>query len=127
LLIHAQVSERFLFFIIQDVKAFKTNLAKFKPTSAFEVTGILKQIDAAKAAAQATGGRVQHVDAVQNQIAFTQLGLQKIGITEPTRDVRFDKGPMKGDRNDLGDQGVWEKAFQDGTLHGLLMIASSSE
>lgn len=127
LLIRPQVSEKFLFFIIQDVKTFKANLAKFKPTSSFEVTEILKEINRAKEKARATGSRVQHVHAVQNQVAFTRLGMQKIGITEPTRDTIFDSGPMKKDRASLGDQGEWVKAFEDGTLHGVIMIAASSE
>lgn len=121
------MAEKFIFFSIKNVSEFKLSLAKYVPTSSYDVTQILAAIDQAKQTARTAGTAVKHVDATLSQITFSRAGLNALGVKELTRDTRFDKGPMKLDRADLGDQGKWVDTFEAGSVHGMFVVATSSK
>lgn len=72
--------------------------------------------------------RVQPVDIVQTQIAFSRAGLNALG-QGLTGDPHFDQFSMLDDFNSkiLGDGGPWASVFAKGGLHGVFMVATNSE
>ncbi|KAG5634740.1 hypothetical protein H0H81_000944 [Sphagnurus paluster] len=121
-----KVAEQFMFFSIKDVSAFKKNLGSFTPTSSINVSEILEKINQAKETARNNRTPLCQVDTSLSQIAFSRAGLNFLGVKELTKDTNFDKGPMKLDRQSLGDNASWEKVFEDGSSHGVFTIAANS-
>lgn len=78
----------------------------------------LQTISAAKA-------RGQLADIIQNQVAFSRAGLNKLGLTEALGDARFDGGSMRRDKEALGDQREWSDIFDPGTVDGVFILAAS--
>lgn len=90
-------------------------------------------------AAKGTGAKA--VDIAQYQIAFTRMGLNFLGVSENTGDVRFDTRCMRDDKSFLGDTGQWDSIFDKipfdaangsvkndtGALHGVITVAGSGE
>ena len=137
---NCQKAENFIFFRINDVGTFKTALKSFKPTSSEDVQDNLEAISAAKKAARNVNS-VQTVEIAQYQIAFTRMGLNFLGVTENTGDIRFDNRCMRDDKTFLGDTQTWDTIFDKtssdevngsvnddrGALHGVITVAGSSE
>jgi hypothetical protein len=101
----------------------------------------LVAISLAKEKAARNANSVQTVDIAQYQIAFTRMGLNFLGVTEDTGDIRFDNRCMRDDKFYLGDLGTWDTIFDktsfdevngsvkndSGALHGVITVAGSSE
>ena len=58
-------------------------------------------------------------------IAFSQSGLNTLGVLDPLGDLVFPLG-MTADASTLGDPGTtnWESAFVGTKIHGVIIIAS---
>ncbi|KAG9123940.1 hypothetical protein FRC07_013423 [Ceratobasidium sp. 392] len=135
--------EKFTFFRINDAKAFKSSLKNFDPMSSEDVRDFLDEIDKEKDAAEKENrppARLKPKKAPQ-QIAFTRLGLNTLGVTGKTGDARFDQRRMRDDKTLLGDLSNWDSIFDTtgydetkGTanddlknaLHGVIMVVGSS-
>ncbi|CAE6494855.1 unnamed protein product, partial [Rhizoctonia solani] len=118
-------AENFVFFIIKDPISFKVALKSFQPSSCEHVKDLLLNIADAKEAAHRTQSDVKTIDTSLYQIAFSQAGLAKLGVTQKTGDARFDDGSMLAHRDVLGDQGQWDPLFNDNTLDGVITVAAN--
>nr|WAW38285.1 DyP-type peroxidase [Auricularia mesenterica] len=106
--------ELFYFFTINDPKSFKVKLHN---TVVPQITSTFQMLAVA----------TQPIVAVN--LAFSQTGLSKLGITDNLNDPTFSAGQFV-DANNLGDPGTgnWVKAFTaTEKLHGLFLIASDDQ
>ncbi|KAK2466539.1 hypothetical protein APHAL10511_001401 [Amanita phalloides] len=118
--------ENFVFFKITDVPKFKVALKEFLPTPAEEVSQFLHKISDAKGkvTTSVAPGDPPCISKRQWQIAFSRIGINLLGVTEGTGDMRFDANPMMYDKEFLGDHEEWDDPFQKGGLHGVISIAA---
>ncbi|KAK2462146.1 hypothetical protein APHAL10511_005844 [Amanita phalloides] len=112
----------FLFFKINNVSAFTTALANFKPTSSKDIQDLLDKANKSKQ----QNANSPRIDQAQFQIAFSRAGLTALGVTQGTGDARFDTTSMLQDKKFLGDQRTWDEPFQTGGLHGVITIGGNS-
>ncbi|KAH7908198.1 hypothetical protein BJ138DRAFT_390834 [Hygrophoropsis aurantiaca] len=92
----------------------------YKPTSTHDATQNLREIFRAKS-------DDREVDIPMTQIAFSRLGLNALGVNEPTGDPRFDRGPMLQDKYILGDRSDWDPLFNDANTHGLITVCAKGK
>ncbi|TFY80200.1 dyp-type peroxidase [Hericium alpestre] len=111
--------ENFVFFTINDVQAFKAGLANYKPTSSKDLLDNLRDI--ARTKRDSAGNRI---DIVQDQLALSRSGLDKLGLTDKTLDIHFDNGPMIKEKPILGDGRDWDPVFNDGKVDGVFLVAA---
>ncbi|KAJ7590005.1 dye-decolorizing peroxidase precursor [Mycena floridula] len=107
--------ELFFFFQINDVPTFKSHLSMDIHPLVTNVTELLSN---------------DSQPATLVNIAFSQAGLNALGINDQLGDSLFSAGQAAG-AADLGDgpgagTGNWEPAFVAGTIHGVLILASST-
>jgi len=106
--------EVFIFYKINNSTGFKSKLK----------TIVLKRITSA---AQLLKVSTQPQAAFN--IAFSQSGLTKLGVTANVQDAPFTAG-QASDANNLGDPGLsnWLSAFKDkNNLHGVFLVASDRQ
>ncbi|ESK93085.1 fungal peroxidase [Moniliophthora roreri MCA 2997] len=105
--------ELFFFFGIQDAATFKAKLAS-------DIHGLItpttQLLDTALQPTTATN------------IAFSQTGLNALGINDPLNDDLFNAGQLDGFKN-LGDPGTgnWVQGFVGTSIHGVFLIASDTQ
>ncbi|KAJ7590169.1 fungal peroxidase [Mycena floridula] len=107
--------ELFFFFHINDVPTFRSHLSADIHPLVTDVTELLSN---------------DTQPATLVNIAFSQAGLNTLGVTDQLGDSLFSAGQAAG-AADLGDgpgagTGNWEPAFVTGTIHGVLILASST-
>ncbi|KAH7100800.1 DyP-type peroxidase [Auriculariales sp. MPI-PUGE-AT-0066] len=106
--------ETFVFFTINDSPKFKTTLK----------TSVVSQITSAAQLLQPSGQSFVAVN-----VAFSQSGLSKLGVTDDLKDATF-TGGQSADATNLGDPGTvnWVGAFKDRkSMHGVLLVASDTQ
>ncbi|KAI0636146.1 peroxidase TAP [Trametes polyzona] len=130
-------SQQYIIFQIDDnVTAFRKALNKLIPliTTTTQVHQDRAKIAANKKAAQEAGKAPQLLKLSGVNIAFSQAGLTKLGITDDLGDSAFKAGQL-ADAQDLGDQGQtvngkfvpnWIPAFK-GVIHGVILISGDSD
>ncbi|GJJ12992.1 hypothetical protein Clacol_007241 [Clathrus columnatus] len=103
--------EVFFFFSINNVKTFKQRMKVLSLT----VTTTTQLLDVSK-----------QPDAAVN-VAFSQSGLTKLGITDSLNDTIYTNGQF-ADAANLGDPGTtnWVNAFRGTGIHGVFLLASDS-
>ncbi|ESK83484.1 dyp-type peroxidase family protein [Moniliophthora roreri MCA 2997] len=103
--------ELFFFFSIRDSKAFKSKIKRVHP-----LITTTKQL---------LSVRTQPITAVN--LAFTQSGLNALGVTDDLADGAFKAGQF-ADAENLGDPGTgkWIPAFKGTSIHGVFILASDS-
>ncbi|KAF8518402.1 fungal peroxidase [Hysterangium stoloniferum] len=103
--------EQFIFFSIHDVHSFKKSLKIL----ALAITNTTQLLD------------VSRQPKAMVNIAFSQTGLNALGITDPLGDSAF-TGGMFADAAFLGDPGTsnWVSAFAGTSIHGVFLLASDS-
>ncbi|KLO19160.1 Dyp-type peroxidase [Schizopora paradoxa] len=123
--------ENFIFFTIQDPAGFKHALKQLQPliTSTAEVQEARKHIQEFKM--RNSEGLMKFVG---TNIAFSAVGLKKLGVTESLGDVDFENGQRK-DAHNLGDTFItdssgqsvpdWLPAFKSG-VDGVILIGGDS-
>ncbi|KAG8695691.1 hypothetical protein FRC09_008999, partial [Ceratobasidium sp. 395] len=120
--------EEFVFFVIRDSSQFKVNLQRLKIATTGDVQRAKENIDQAR---KRTPGCLIPLPFLN--IAFSQQGLNALGITEDIGDVPFSKGQF-ADAGNLGDEGTtdaegfhpkWESAFTN-RIDGVLLAAGES-
>ncbi|KAG8796496.1 hypothetical protein FRC12_021129 [Ceratobasidium sp. 428] len=120
--------EEFVFFVIRDASKFKTCLPRLKIATTGDVQRAKENIDQAR---KRTPGCLIPLPFLN--IAFSQQGLNALGITEDIGDVPFSKGQF-ADAGNLGDEGTtdaegfhpkWESAFTN-RIDGVLLAAGES-
>jgi len=113
-----------MFFIISDPKQFKRDLASYLPqvTSTRETYKNINHIH--DKAPGPDGGEHDHLSSL---IAFSRLGLNKIGIQAAIRDKYFDEGSMKDKAFRLGDRAQWDTVFDKANIHGVILVTARSE
>jgi hypothetical protein len=107
-------AELFYFFTIKNSTAFKTALRT-------TITPMITSVS------QVIGRRSDGCDAIVN-IGFSATGLKTLGVAGSLNDTLFENGQFS-DAATLGDANPtqnWIKAFQGTSIHGVLLIASSS-
>ncbi|KAI0338774.1 peroxidase TAP [Trametopsis cervina] len=105
--------ERFVFFHINDAPTFKTALKAYVPTTVTSVATLISP---------ASSQPLAFVN-----IAFSQTGLTKLGITDNLGDSQFAAGQY-ADAPSLGDDtGTWESAFKGTNIHGVFLIGSDQD
>ncbi|KLO14875.1 Dyp-type peroxidase [Schizopora paradoxa] len=116
--------EHFMFFIISDAAQFKRNLATYLPyvTSAHETYNNINHIHEKLPAPG--GGEHDHLSSL---IAFSRLGLNKIGVNAAIRDKFFDEGSMKNKAYLMGDRAQWDDVFDSGSVHGVIMVTAKRQ
>jgi hypothetical protein len=104
--------ELFWFFGINDAPAFKTHL---KDDIHPLVTSTNQLLDVSK----------QPITALN--IAFSQTGLDTLGVSDSLGDSLFSAGQLS-DASNLGDPGTgnWEKGFAGTSIHGVIILASDT-
>ncbi|KAJ7590001.1 fungal peroxidase [Mycena floridula] len=107
--------ELFFFFQINDAPTFRSHLSADIHPLVTNVTELLSN---------------DTQPATLVNIAFSQAGLNALGVTDQLGDSLFSTGQAAG-AADLGDgpgagTGNWEPAFVPGTIHGVLILASST-
>ncbi|KAJ7589975.1 DyP-type peroxidase [Mycena floridula] len=107
--------ELFFFFQINDAPTFRSHLSADIHPLVTNVTELLSN---------------DTQPATLVNIAFSQAGLNALGVTDQLGDSLFSAGQAAG-AADLGDgpgagTGNWEPAFVPGTIHGVLILASST-
>ncbi|THH05549.1 dyp-type peroxidase [Phellinidium pouzarii] len=124
-------TEDFIFFNIQDANAFKTDLKQLIPaiTTTAQIKKLRDDISEHKRC-----GRPGLIKTVGINIAFSNLGLKKLGITDELDDPAFDAGQLASAQA-LGDQGFvdssnkfdpnWLPEFKSET-DGVVLIAGDS-
>nr|WAW38278.1 DyP-type peroxidase [Auricularia auricula-judae] len=111
--------EQFYFFTINEPKSFK---AKLHNSVVPQITSTLQMLS------PSSGGPPAQPMVALN-MAFSQTGLQRLGITDNVNDPPFSAGQFV-DANNLGDPGTanWVKAFTaTQLLHGVFLIASDDQ
>ncbi|KAH9848438.1 hypothetical protein C2E23DRAFT_739585 [Lenzites betulinus] len=135
----AKKAQHFVFFQIDDnVDAFRRSLAMLIPiiTTTPQALVQRQKIALMKTAAKQRGTPVQTLTLAAVNIAFSQAGLGKLGITEDIGDTVFQQGQLS-DAGNLGDSGAatgngsfdpdqWLPAFKE-TIHGVILIAGDSD
>lgn len=103
--------EVFLFFSINNAKAFKQKMKLL----ALTVTTTTQLLDVSK-----------QPNAAVN-VAFSQSGLTTLGITDSLNDTVYTTGQF-ADAPNLGDPGTtnWVSAFKGTSIHGVFLLASDS-
>ena|ERR1700754_2833209 len=107
-----------MFFIINNVAAFKSALQSYKPTTSEDVSNLLLKI-----ASERSSGNVSSTTNYLTQIAFSRKGLTSLGVGN-TGDSRFDTRPMKDDKAFLGQTGTWDPVFDSSDLHGAINVCA---
>ena len=97
--------ELFYFFSINDPLHFKHSLNSYLPNITSTQT-ILAAAD-------------KQPDAFVN-VAFSQVGLQTLGINDDLGDKLFSHDPYS-----VNDNPEWEQAFQGNTIHGVFIVGSN--
>ena len=113
--------EQFIFFVISDLAQFKKDLDTYRPY----VTTSKQTVDNIKKIADRQGG--EELDIVSTGIAFSKVGLKFMGVTYRLGDKHFDNGPMIKEKSQLGDTGKWDDVFNDGKVHGAILVTAGSE
>ncbi|EJD41880.1 DyP-type peroxidase [Auricularia subglabra TFB-10046 SS5] len=111
--------ELFYFFTINDPKSFKVKLHN----------SVVPQITSAMQMLTTSSSTVTAQPMVAVNIAFADVGLKKLGITDNLNDPPYSAGQFVNADN-LGDPGTknWVKAFTlTDALHGLFIIASDDQ
>ncbi|KAJ9618693.1 hypothetical protein H2203_008897 [Taxawa tesnikishii (nom. ined.)] len=125
----AKKQETFLFFRISDhVDAFRTQLASFVPliTSVNGAKKLHQNIKDAKKEAAKAGKEPPLLEMSGINIAFSQKGLNKLGIKDDIGDDVFKQG-MLADVDNLGDDlADWDKHFKE-EIHVMILVAANSE
>ncbi|KAL0575177.1 dye-decolorizing heme-containing peroxidase [Marasmius crinis-equi] len=105
--------ELFFFFNITDVATFKS---KLKTDIHNRITSTTQLLDVA----------TQPITAVN--IAFSQSGLNALGVTDNLQDSNFGGGQFK-DARLLGDPGTgnWVPGFSGTGIHGVILLASDTQ
>jgi hypothetical protein len=67
------------------------------------------------------------LDIVSSQIAFSRAGLGFLEKRERLGDPHFDNGPMRNEKDILGDMATWDPVFDKGTVHGVILVTAGSE
>ncbi|KAB5592132.1 Peroxidase 2 [Ceratobasidium theobromae] len=120
--------EEFVFFVIKNAKNFKLALADLNVTSTTEVIEARKNIEEAKAQ-----GLCGLIPCNFLNIAFSQKGLNTLGISDKMQDDAFTDGQL-ANAEGLGDDGIkesggfepnWETAFKH-PIDGVLLVAGES-
>ena len=103
--------ELFLFFKINNKTLFKASIKALRP-----LITTTKQLLNAKSS---SGSAVN--------IAFSQTGLNFLGVTEDLKDDAFRAGQAQ-DANNLGDPGTknWVDAFKGNKVHGVVLVAADN-
>jgi Dyp-type peroxidase family len=121
-------AEDFVFFTIENAANFKTALKQLAPliSSTADLQQVRKEIGEHKQAGHPGLKKV-----IGTNIAFTFLGLKKLGVTESLGDNEFEKGQLSFAK-DLGDTGTadaqgnfdpdWIPAFKQ-EIDGVILIA----
>ncbi|EJF56508.1 Dyp-type peroxidase [Dichomitus squalens LYAD-421 SS1] len=130
--------QHYLFFQIDnDVTSFRKRLGLLIPliTTTAQVQDDRAKIAANKEAAAKEGKAPELLKLSGVNIAFSQFGLTKLGITDNVGDTAFVEGQLKDSQN-LGDAGTtdaqgnftpdWLPAFKN-QIHGLIIISGDSE
>jgi hypothetical protein len=117
----AQNFERFVFFIISDKAKFLKNLDTYHP----HVTTSKQTVDNIKKISDRTSG--EQLDIVSTGIAFSKQGLKFLGHNDLVQDAHFDNGPMINEKPQLGDTGKWDDVFNNGKVHGVILVTAGSE
>jgi hypothetical protein len=110
-----------MFFIINDKAKFLKNLDTYRP----HVTTAKQTVDNIKKIADRTAG--QPLDIVSTGIAFSKQGLDFLGHKDRLQDAHFDNGPMIKEKPKLGDTGKWDDVFNNGKVHGVILVTAGSE
>ncbi|KAJ3480770.1 dyp-type peroxidase [Meripilus lineatus] len=130
-------TETFYFFqISDDVNAFRTQLSQLAPliTSTTAAMDHRKTVSQSKKDALAQGREPPVVPIAGLNIAFSQSGLTKMGITGDIGDVGFKNGQL-ADALALGDQGStvngkfvpdWIPAFKN-AIHGVMIFSGDKQ
>lgn len=105
--------QTFIFFQITNAKSFKKDLANDIHPRLTTTTQMLN---------------VHQQPAVAVNIAFSQNGLDSLGITENLGDTAFTSG-QASDANTLGDPGTknWVPQFTGTSIHFVIMLSSNSQ
>ncbi|KAG9086724.1 hypothetical protein FRC07_013004, partial [Ceratobasidium sp. 392] len=120
--------EEFVFFVIKNAAHFKATLPHLKIASTADVQRSHQAISDARG--ENPGGLIP---LPLLNIAFSQQGLNALGIKDDIKDFAFSKGQL-ADAEKLGDQGTasdtgfdphWEPAFK-GRIDGVLLAAGES-
>ncbi|PVH96478.1 peroxidase TAP [Periconia macrospinosa] len=135
-------TEKFMFFRIDEVDGFRTNLTNLIPliTTAEQTKGNISEIRQTKARIGIStlegDGETVHPAVVTVSgvnIAFSAKGLSKIGLTETIGDSLFQSG-QRADAEGLGDEGTgtgssyqpkWDADFLQ-EIHGVALITGDS-
>ncbi|THH33434.1 heme-thiolate peroxidase [Antrodiella citrinella] len=123
--------ETAIFFIVDDVDSFRKQLALLVPkiTTADQVAN---DKDSIKKHKQSGGTDLLKISGLN--IAFSQSGLTKLGITDDLGDAAFKEGQFT-DAQNLGDKGStsggvftpdWIPTFRS-AVHGIIIIAGDSQ
>ncbi|KAI0636148.1 peroxidase TAP [Trametes polyzona] len=130
-------TEQYLFFqISDDVAGFKKCLADLIPliTTTTQVTQDRAKIASMKTAAREQNKAPQLLPMTGVNIAFSQAGLTKLGITDDLGDPAFKNGQLKDAKN-LGDPGKdvngtfdpdWLPEFKK-SIHGVIIMSGNSD
>ncbi|PIL28565.1 hypothetical protein GSI_08606 [Ganoderma sinense ZZ0214-1] len=130
--------QHYLFFQIDDdVAAFRKRLHLLIPfiTNTTQAQDDRAKIAAHKKAAVEQGKNYEFLQLSGVNIAFSQFGLTKLGITDDMGDTAFTDGQQKDSKN-LGDAGApgadgefvpnWIDAFK-GQIHGVVLISGNCD
>ncbi|QRV75637.1 Dyp-type peroxidase family [Ceratobasidium sp. AG-Ba] len=120
--------EEFVFFVIKNAEQFKKALPRLKIATTGDVQRALKAIDEGR---KQRPGELVHLPFLN--IAFSQQGLNALGIKDNIGDTAFTHGQL-ADAETLGDQGTqtdtgfdpkWQTAFKH-RIDGVLLAAGES-
>jgi hypothetical protein len=115
-----QKFERFIFFSINDLVQFRKDLGSYCPriTSAAQTIQNIKNISNKVAGSD---------DVVSTEIGFSRAGLRYLGERDNIGDPHFDQGPMKNEKDILGDLADYDRVFNEGKVHGVILVTAKSE
>ena len=68
---------------------------------------------------------------VSTQIAFSKAGLKVLGMHKPIGDPHFDEGPMRKEKDILGDMSDWDPVFDNAIknagVHGVILVTTKGD
>ncbi|KAI0126765.1 peroxidase TAP [Xylariales sp. AK1849] len=127
----AKKHEVFYFFRIRPrhIPDFRAQLSTFLPsiTSVAGAKGFHKSINDAKEQARKEGKKPPLLKICGVNVAFSQKGLDLLGITENIGDDAFKKGMLAdAEPNLLDDLSDWDRKLKE-DIHGVILIAGDSK
>ncbi|VDC00498.1 unnamed protein product [Peniophora sp. CBMAI 1063] len=133
-------AEDFVFFRIANVTAFKDALGRFQPSSSLDVAQFVMKL-AKKKGKAGPFRNIPFITKYDYQIAFSRMGLYRLGVKGDIGDTRFDTYAMRDNKIFLDDQSDWDEIFDkchpdpvngsvnddEGALHGVITVAASDD